>query len=58
LDNVSDKTTLREAVRQEFTGQGIVKCKCKQNVIIIGANAKEVTLSAIANVIIDLLVKY
>ncbi len=31
LDGVPDKTiTLGEAVREEFTGQGIVKCECKQ----------------------------
>jgi hypothetical protein len=31
LDDVPDKIiTLREAVREEFTGQGIVKCECKQ----------------------------
>jgi hypothetical protein len=31
LDHVPDKTiTLREAVRQQFIGQGIVKWECKQ----------------------------
>jgi hypothetical protein len=58
LDGVPDKTiTLREAVRQQLTGQGIVKCECKQNVIIIGAKCKRITSSAIANVIIDLFVR-
>ncbi len=42
LDDVTDKTiTLTEAEREEFTGQWIVKCKCKQNVIKIGAIAKK-----------------